>query len=482
MSISSALNNAVSGLTASSRMAEVVSSNLSNALTEGYGRRDVVLSAVQVGSNGGGVRVDGVTRFSDPGLLADRRLADAALTGDQRSADILVRLETSFGGVDGDTDLAARYADYEQALISASSDPASPTRIATAVSRLSDVATTLQAQTRSTQSLRQEADAAIAQDVERLNRGLRQVAELNSDILRINASGNDPSGLLDARQRIVDDIATILPVREITRDNGTIGLMTVNGTTLLDTRPVQFGFVPTATITADMTLASGALSGITLDNQPLDPATGVGRLGGGSLGAAFTLRDVTLVETQAGLDLIAADLIARFQDPTIDPTIAPPLPGVLTDEGGILDLTDLTGLAGRISINAAIDPSRGGDPSLLRDGLYAVAPGPTGDSAQLDRWLGALVAPRSDAPTTSVRSAAGRIADFTADIGMRRLAAEEAASFSTAKWDNLRMSELSNGVDTDFELQVLLQIEQAYAANARVIETVDQMMQRLLEI
>ncbi|MBR2573311.1 MAG: flagellar hook-associated protein FlgK [Loktanella sp.] len=478
MSISSALNNAVTGLTASSRLAEVVSSNLSNALTEGYGRRDVSLSAGRLG----GVQVNGVTRFSDPGLLADRRLADADLTSEQRVANALVRLETSFGGVDGTTGLAARYAAFEQALISASSDPSSTTRLNTAVSRLSDVAATLRDQTRSTQALRQEADAAIGRDIDRLNKGLQQVADLNKDILRIKASGSDPSGLLDLRQQVVDDIATILPVREMARDNGTIALMTTNGTMLLDGRPVAFGFSPTPTITADMTLASGALSGVTLDNQPLDPLTGIGRLGGGSLGAAFTLRDKTLVETQQGLDQIAADLIARFQDPSVDATITGGLPGLLTDEGAALDLSDLPGLAGRITVSTAVDPARGGDPSLLRDGLYAALPGPSGNSAQLDQWLDALTAPRSDVPGISSRSAAGRIADYTAAIGMRRLAAEEAVSFSAAKWGNLHASELANGVDTDFELQVLLRVEQAYAANARVVETVNLMMQQLMEI
>ena len=41
---------------------------------------------------------------------------------------------------------------------------------------------------------------------------------------------------------------------------------------------------------------------------------------------------------------------------------------------------------------------------------------------------------------------------------------------------------LETGVDTDRELQDLLIIEQAYAANARVLETIDKMIQRLMEI
>jgi len=38
------------------------------------------------------------------------------------------------------------------------------------------------------------------------------------------------------------------------------------------------------------------------------------------------------------------------------------------------------------------------------------------------------------------------------------------------------------GVDIDSQMQDLLAIEQAYAANARVIEIANQMMQKLMEI
>jgi len=482
MSVSSALNNALTGLKANARMAEVVSSNLSNALTDGYGRRSVELSSVQVGGRGGGVRVDAINRFVDAGLLADRRLADAALSGQDRSATMVVRLEQAIGGPDDAAGLGARLAAFENALISASSDPASEMRLVSVVSRLQEVANTLQSNTRGIQSLRQDADAAIARDIEVLNTALRQVDTLNSDILRIKGSGNDPSALLDARQRAVDQIAEIVPVREVVRDNGTIGLLTTSGTTLLDTQPVEFGFQPTPTITADMTLQSGALGAITLGGTVLDAASGIGRLGGGSLGAAFALRDQTLVQAQDSLDLIAADLIARFQDSTNDPSLTAGDAGLLTDQGGPLDISDLQGLAGRIAVNASIVPSDGGNAALLRDGLNAAGPGPSGNATQLNRWVSALAAPRSDVPGASPQSAAGRISSYVSEIGSTRLMAQERLSFTTARWETLREAELADGVNTDAELQTLLQIEQAYAANAKVIQTVDFMMQRLMEI
>ena len=231
-----------------------------------------------------------------------------------------------------------------------------------------------------------------------------------------------------------------------------------------------------------MTLVSGALSGITLDGVPIDATTGIGRLDGGSLGASFALRDQTLVDAQVTLDGIAADLIARFEDPANDPTLAPGDLGLLTDEGGTLDLADIPGLAGRILVNPIVDPTQGGTLTLLRDGLNAAGPGPAGSAVQLDRWIGALSETRSDLPGSSARSAAGRMADFTSQIGSTRLQAEETLSFTAARWDTLHEAELASGVDTDLELQTLLRVEQAYAANAKVIQTVDFMMQRLMEL
>ena len=47
----------------------------------------------------------------------------------------------------------------------------------------------------------------------------------------------------------------------------------------------------------------------------------------------------------------------------------------------------------------------------------------------------------------------------------------------------LRIEELhATGVDTDKEMQTLLVVEQAYAANARVISVLDGLMKKLLEM
>ena len=53
MSLTGALSNALSGLTANTRAAGIVSANISNALTEGYGRRSLEISPNRIGTHGG---------------------------------------------------------------------------------------------------------------------------------------------------------------------------------------------------------------------------------------------------------------------------------------------------------------------------------------------------------------------------------------------------------------------------------------------
>jgi flagellar hook-associated protein 1 len=482
MSISQSLSNALSGLTAASRMAEVVSSNLSNALTDGYGRRSVDLSSQTVGGRGAGVRIDGITRHVDRGILADRRLADADLAGQQSALTTLGRVETAIGAVGDPNGLSARLASLEQALTSIAGDPSSEVRQSNVVSRLSGVTQALQQSAGVIRGLRQDAEESITSQVKTLNVSLVQVETLNLDIMKARNAGGDASALMDQRQLVIDRISAIVPVRELARGNGAVAVMTASGQMLIDGPALQFGFTPANYVTPDMTMASGGLRGLTLDGMPLPGGSGYGRLEGGALGAAFALRDDTLVKAQSGLDAVARDLIDRFATPATDPTLAIGDAGLLTDAGAAFDPLDEVGLSARIAVNASVDPAQGGAAWRIRDGVNAVTAGQAGDGRQIDRWMDALSAPQPLGGSGPPRSAAGHIAALESAIGGQRLIAEEDLSFGTARWDILHQAELADGVDSDHELQMLMQIEQAYAANAKVMQTVQTMIQTLMEI
>lgn len=475
MGISTSLSTALSGLNVASRMAEVTSNNIANTLTEGYARRSLA-----IGSTWGGVPSFGVQRHVSPGLTADRRLADAQLSADQGRMAMLTRVEDIIGAAGSTDSIAGRLAAFESALISASGEPSSDLRLMQLNGTLSELADEINSASSEIQALRQNADASIAQDVARLNAGLGMIAQLNADITRVQTAGQDASNLIDARGQAMDGISDIVPLRILQRGGDQIALMSTSGMILLDGVPSEFEFQPANVIAADMTLASGGLSGITRDGMPVDPGDGIGRLMGGSLGAAMAARDDELPTVQDQLDAFALNLMQRFEDPSVDPTTAGL--GLLTDAGNPSDPSDFVGLAGRLRLNASVDPVQGGDLWRWRDGLGAAAAGPIGNANQLNRWQEGLSMATALPGGGTPRSSAGHIASLMAERGTLRTIAEQDLSFARARMDGLEQAELAHGVDSDQELQRLLQIEQAYAANARVIQTINSMMQQLMEI
>ncbi|MCV2867023.1 flagellar hook-associated protein FlgK [Defluviimonas sp. WL0002] len=482
MSISSALSNALSGLTAASRRADVLSANVANALTPGYGRREVRLSALSLGGNGAGVRVEGITRTVNTTLIGDRRLADADASSAEVRAQTLKRIEDAIGDPTEPHSLSARIDDLERALVLAAGRPDSEARLQSVAGSAGALASTLQDLTREMQDIRMDADQEIARQVDLLNTTLRQIDTLNANILAQRGAGRDSAALMDQRQVLVDRLAAIVPLREVARDHDQIALFTTGGAMLLDGNPAEIGFSSVGVITPDMRLQSGALSGLTINGMAI-ASDETGPLRGGSLAAFFSVRDQITTDAQAQIDSLARDLIDRFSDPGTDPTLTPGSVGLFTDHGGPVVIANQAGLAGRISLNGAVDPARGGALWRIRDGIGSTAPGPSGDSTRLQALtevMGQARIPAGGSATGVARSASDLASDVLSRISGARLAAESSGAHAAARQSALVDLELADGVDTDAEMQTLLLVEQAFAANARVIQTLDDLIQQLI--
>lgn len=466
MTLTSAFSAALSGLSASARRAEVVSANIANAQTPGYARRQVELTVAGPEAGRVGVQVRGIVRAQDAALLAERRLAQASSAGAEVVAGFLKTAESAFGAPDQQGSLGSRLARLDSALITASAQPGSEARLAEVKGALASLTLGLRQGTTVVQSARQTADARIAEEVEVLNTSLEQIASLNDSIAADRAAGADISPLLDQRQRLVDRIATILPVREVTRDQDRIGLYTTGGAILLQDSPARLDFDRSATIGAEDT----DLGGLRLNERPLRMASG-GVLDGGSLGALFRLRDELAPQVQARLDHVAVDLAARFAATDSHAGV-----GWLTDRDRPLDATRQTGLAGRLAVNQRLEPAQGGALWRLRDGLAAAHPGAADNGGLLTAQAAALTSAQG------TQSASGLMAELLGQTAQARLDADSRASFATARMATLEQTEQEKGVDTDAELQDLMQVEQAYGANAKVIQTLDDLMKLLLGV
>lgn len=477
MSISGALSNAISGLNANSRMADIVSTNVANVLTEGYAPREV---ALQSQKNGRGVSVVGITRQVDTALLGDLRRADGGLAGAETRAAFASEIERAIGTPGRPGGLADRLTALETSLVTAAARPEEDARLQTVIRDAGALARSLNEASDRIQTLRGRADAEIARSIENLNADLQNVVKLNKQITAAISNGRDSSGLEDQRQRVVDQIATRVPVQQLPRDNGQIALVSTGGALLLDGRAATLDYDASPIVTARMTVGTDAsdLSKIRIDGAGVH-ADANGPLAGGNLAALLDNRDRSAVDAQASIDTIARDLIDRVSATDL----ASPIDGtgLFIDANVPPDSPDV-GLAGRIRLNAAVDPDQGGAAFRIRDGLGAATPGPGGNAELLQKLSDALSAPREIAPGLGNRSSSDHVAAVTSAIARERLSADEQVSFKTSQATELRSQQLENGVDTDAEMQRLLLVEQAFSANARMIKTVDDMIQTLLRI
>lgn len=486
MSISSALSNAYSGLTATSRAAEAVSNNVSNALTEGYSRQIVDPKAVTLAGNGAGVRLDGVVRAEDVVLTSARRRAEATMANASNISDGLGRLTGLLGEPGDETALASRVSAFENSLASAQSAPDSVALQQSVLIAAKSLAGSFNRISLETTRIRVDADAQISREVAVVNSSLKQIEGLNAEIRMFAQSGRSVAALEDQRQMLVDKVNSIIPIRQSKVDAGEIAIFTTGGEILLNGSAREIGFTPTAMMTPDMTLASGALSGLTVNGIPVAIGVDGGTLEGGSLAAHFQIRDTLAPELNQQVDALARDLVERFQDPTVDPTLAVGAAGLFTDDGAAFAVVDEVGLAGRLSVNGLVDPAVGGELWRIRDGIGAVTPGYSGDPTHLVRLSDALTALRPVTPNMGLSapmSNVGFAEEITSFWASESTTQQDDVAFKVGRFEALRGEELNaTGVDTDSELQNLLVIEQAYAANARVISVIDNLMNRLLEI
>ncbi|MEZ5891724.1 MAG: flagellar hook-associated protein FlgK [Parvularculaceae bacterium] len=489
MTISQALISATSGLSAATRRAGLTSSNIANALTDGYHRREAILNERVTGTEGAGVSVAGVARAANPAITYERRIADATLSFNSTNAGALTRISNLLGGPEDPTSLFQRYANFESALRELAETPDSAPLQQKVIATAKDLANEFNHLAESYQQIRADADKEIGQRVNDVNDALQKIEDLNTAINRGALANADVSALMDERDRLIDKVNESIPVRVLQREGGKVDLMTPDGVFLLSGSARTVEFTPKTVIDANQLYLGGAgsLSGLSVEGKDITPGgPGSQQLRSGAIAGLFNVRDNTVPEMSDALDALAFDLLGRFENPAVDTTLNPGDPGLFTDNGAASDVLALTGLASRIEINAAVDPSQGGAAWRIRDGVNAAVPAAAGS----DAFVRAMIAAMTDSlPThaalqsSGVLNASEAAAHLTSLAGSARSHATSQQEASSALAQSLWDAEKEvTAVDTDAELQNLLIIEQSYAANARVLQTIDDMIQRLMEI
>lgn len=486
MSLSSAFSNATSGLTAASKRAEIVSNNVANALTEGYGRRSVETSSQVLNSIGSGVRIVDIQRAENLVATNARRAAEVDLEHSSVLLEGKTRLIKAIGEPTEEGSLAFEYSRFETSLLAASNDPSNQIRLNEVVLAAKSITTKLQTAAAVSNVVREDADRAIANDVDKLNDLLSELEKTNLLIKKQKIAGGSIANLLDRRNQNIDQINNIIPVKVIKRDADQIALYTESGGKVFEGKPTQFAFNSSSVITSGMTQAGGALSGLFIDGVETVIGFGTSLFEGGTISSHFELRDNTAVSFNQNLDGFAEDLISRFADPSVDPTLVAGDAGLFTDAGLPFTASSNLGLAERVSINPLVDFQGLGKSERIRDGINSLSTGPAGDSSTIRSMFDAFTA-RQNMPLgmtiVGTMSSTDGVTTYSSAFSGGVVSLSDSTDFKMNVFGEARDFEVGQtGVDTDFELKNLIEIENAFSANARVLSTLDELVSKLLEI
>ncbi|WP_036767161.1 flagellar hook-associated protein FlgK [Parvularcula oceani] len=467
MPVTPALSIAQSGLQAAKLRAQVAASNVANANTEGYVRRTADVSQRTIAWHGAGVQVNGTNRAEVPHLTAERMRAEAESLGASETAEGIARLTQILGEPSAQTGLFGAYVAFENAMRDAAMSPESPVMLSELHRTAGALTKSFAEASGSVDRMRNEAEGEIAATVSEVNVALKRLEELNG----LSPAQQTPA-VADERQQLVDRINREIPVEVLDKGAG-IHLMTEGGVFLLTSQAQDIEFSPANLVSQGQVLGA-PLSGLTVNGIDITP-TGDGhqRTREGRLAGLFGIRDQSAPDFQASLDALATDLVTRFSGTAVDPSNAPGEAGLFTDGGATAPAGLGLGIAGRLELHAAIDPAQGGELRRLRDGIGSAVAGPAGNGEQLGRMLDAL---------TSGQGADKAVAELSSELGAAEKAASDRAMTANIHYRAAAEAEtIETGVDTDRELQDLMMIEQAYAANARVLQTVNAMLDTLME-
>lgn len=481
MSLSLAFSSALSGLHVTSRSTQLVADNIANAQTKGYGVRTLDQSARVVLAAGSGVISSGVHRETDHVLLAERRNAASDAAGRALISEFWLQMEHAIGLPDEPGSLAHQIGRLEDALSFAIAHPDSEPALRQITNAARDIGDSFHHAQARILVQRTSADLRIANDVGELNQALQEIVKLDREIQRQTLVGGAPEALMDIRQRLIDQVAEILPVTTIQRDSNQIMLMAKDGTILAGRTAARFDFAPTPGLTPADLAEDGTISQLQVNGRVVAPGSAM--FSAGRLGAAFSIRDRFGPEVQGQLDALAGEVVSRFMGPDVDPSLSPGAFGLFSVEGQAAMPNTTTGIAGKIQLNPLADPEAGGALWRLRSGLHAATPGPVAENAQLDRLARALrAAAAPSVSATGARSLHRHAVDMISELGTDRLGAEAAQGNAMARLSALKDAFAAQGVDTDFEMSKLMVLEKAYAANARVLATLDAMFRTVMEI
>lgn len=481
MSLSAALQTAGNSLRTTAAQTAVVARNVAGQSDPSYSRK-----IAHVTTAGLGPQSVTVARAADAALFEKMTATTSRAAGQQALADGLEALAATIGDPELDRSPAALIGALADSLQLYAVSPGNLNLAQDALTGARDLVAALNGATDIVQGVRAQADSDMADATDGLNDLLRHFEAANNAVVNGTRAGLDVSDRLDGRDSLLARIAETIGVHAVNRGDNDIVLYTDSGVTLFETAPRSVTMQPTETYAANATAHAVFVDGVPVTGDQAAMPMKSGRLHGLAI-----LRDASAPGLQAQLDEIARGLIATFAESDLGGGALPDAPGLFTFPGApsLPAGAQLAGLAGQIRVAATVDPSQGGDVTLLRDGgisdpgnpsVTANTSGAAGFPGRLNDLIDKLRATQSFDPAAGLgasRTLAGYAADSAGWLEGLRSDAGGASQYQTTLLQHTSQA-LSNatGVNLDDEMSIMLGLEKTCQASSKLLAAIDALL------
>lgn len=463
MSTFRGISASLTALHANQRAMEVTANNIANVNTEGYTRQRVNLT--EIGGSpvpgryalahpvGDGVMIASVERLRDTFLESRGRVEhgqQAYLLGSQQA---LGRVEAAFAEP-GDNALQAQLGEMWNAFADVANKPDDQATRAALIVRSDGVADSLRTTAGRIESVWSTAHEQLGTMVSEVNATAKTVAELNHAIVHNNNLDRSANTLADKRDLAVMKLVELTGGTAQERSDGSVdvhvgGSMLVSGDTTRQLKEPSgahtIGDAKLGTL-AEVRWADGTGSKVAVSS--------------GRLGAALETVNSTLPAYSKRLDDVAKNLADTVNAAHAKGQTDAGVPGGAYFGSGSSAPVDASNI--RMGISDVKD---------LAMAALGVEPG-TKDGANADRM--ADLAKDPDGPDQ-------RYKRLVVDLGMQAQTANRRVEIQNSivnEVDSQRAGE--SGVNLDEEMTNLIQFERGFQAAARVITTIDEMLDTLI--
>jgi flagellar hook-associated protein 1 FlgK len=460
MGLSIGLDTAVTGLRAAQLAIDTTAHNVANANTEGYSRQEVLFRAIPPARSrwrnpgvplqdiGLGVDASRIRRLRD--ALLDVQYRDVRRGYDQYQAEAaaLRRAETALSEP-SDLGLQQQLVRFFNTFRDLAAHPEAIAARAATIEQGVTLSTAFQRTYALLAAQRTDLDAAVDVKVQEINEKAQEVAALNQQIQLVTLAGGTPNDLLDRRDLLLDDLAGLAGVTVQDGPSGAVDVL-IGGRKLVDG-------VTANTLAAVPDPGNNNFKKVVWAADNADAGITAGEVAG-----IIRARDVHVTGLMTALDTLAGALIAAVN--------------ARHQSGyGLNGATGLNFFTGSGAADIAVNPTLQGSPESLAAADTPGEPGNPNTARAIAAVQDALLMNGGTATLDDYYRATVAALGVSASQAEAQMNGQEAV---LKHIDAERQAVM--GVSVDEEMSNLIKFQRAYQAAARVISTVDEMLDTLI--